>query len=232
MTAAKKGWTKSCLALVKAGADVNFKNGKGENALMMAANGNHVDTVVQLIGAGANPTLIDDMGNFAHNYFSYTDPKPLKDALVAMKDKGVDLNDESAVERSKVGILSAATHKKDVPLANVQFLIEELGLNPSGGNNVKKPPVFNVADSGNHAVLEYLLAKGADPNAPIRSMGYSEGLTPLVAAIVGTGLTLDEKKKGIELLVQKGAKIDEKATQIAEKSELGEYLKTFQTKAE
>jgi len=60
VTAAGKGYTEACQNLIKAGADINYKN---KSALIAATLGNHMGTAMILVEAGLNVDFQDSNGN-------------------------------------------------------------------------------------------------------------------------------------------------------------------------
>ena len=73
---------KNVMVLVKAGADVNHRNGHGVAPLLVAAGTGKYEAVVTLLEAGADQKLLDNHGNSLATWFNGRN-----DCLVADEDQ-------------------------------------------------------------------------------------------------------------------------------------------------
>jgi len=216
-TAATKKWAKTCSALIKK-ANVNSKTGKDETALHKACATGDSATILAILEA--KPENIKDyQGNPAHVLLPFDKEEDIKknyDSVIKkFKDNGFDLSEESPMERSSIGLLSKASHKHGA-LKNMEYLIKECGLPASGGKACKKPPLFNAASNGDLELIEFLLDNGADANAVVHGVGYSEGVSSLSAAILSKSFAdKGGKAKAVARLIKSGAKPNDHDKEVA-----------------
>lgn len=214
LTAATKKWAGVCKALLKK-ADVNQRNAKDETGLHKACASGDSKTILIFLENKADVKAKDMYGNFPHNLLPMENPEDFAEVFTKFTEAGADLNDESTQERSALGLLSKASHKKGT-LKVVQFMVEKHGFDPSGGPHVKKAPLINACTNGDIEVIEYLISKGANVNTAVKGIGYMEGVTPLNAAVLSKSFSSpDDKRKALNLLVEKGAKVTEKELEVA-----------------
>ena len=153
-------------SLVKAGADVNEKEGSfGFTALMSAAGAGHLEVVKALLEAGADPNA---SGGVAHvGFFSVLTlamtPRnknrvELIDTLIA---GGATVNPPSWFPESP---LDAAVSGRDLEM--IKALLERGGVNWE--NEIGRTPLVTAVTSAERDadVIRLLLRAGADPNKP------------------------------------------------------------------
>lgn len=139
-------------------------------------------------------------------------PEELDEVLKKFVECGANLNEESTVERSALGLLAKATHKKGT-LNALKYLIEQHNLDPSGGPHSKKAPLINACTHGDLEMIEYLLSKKANPNSVVKGIGYMEGVSCLQAVLSSKsfeGTDKSPKRKAVEMLMKAGAKPTDK----------------------
>lgn len=203
--AASNGHFKTAKALVEHKAEINAQDKNKQTPLHRAMASGNEDLILFLIENGADLNAKDDQENLPHNFYHVKDIKKAENILSKLKEKGVDLNYESKVERSRTGLLVKALEDGIDSLKRCQLLVDKIGLDVKGGSNSKKPPILAASGNGDIETMTFLLEKGADPNASAHSLGYDGGLTPIEAIIRNSNLKDDKKKKSIQLLLDKGA---------------------------
>jgi len=220
LTAASKKWADVCRALLKKG-NVNVRSGKDETALHKAAMTGDPKTILVLLEHKADVSAKDGQGNFPHNLLPMDNPEELDEVLKKFVECGANLNEESTVERSALGLLAKATHKKGT-LNALKYLIEQHNLDPSGGPHSKKAPLINACTHGDLEMIEYLLSKKANPNSVVKGIGYMEGVSCLQAVLSSKsfeGTDKSPKRKAVEMLMKAGAKPTDKDIEVAKQQD-------------
>ncbi|XP_048399026.1 ankyrin repeat and KH domain-containing protein 1 isoform X10 [Stegostoma tigrinum] len=162
--------------LIKAGADIELGC---STPLMEAAQEGHLELVKYLLAAGANVHATTATGDTALTYACENGHTDVADVLL---QAGADLEHESEGGRTPLMKAARAGH-----LCTVQFLISK-GFNfVFSGANVNRATanndhtVVSLACAGGHlAVVELLLAHGADPTHRLK-----DGSTMLIEAAKG-----------------------------------------------
>ncbi|XP_060693169.1 ankyrin repeat and KH domain-containing protein 1 isoform X10 [Hemiscyllium ocellatum] len=162
--------------LIKAGADIELGC---STPLMEAAQEGHLELVKYLLTAGANVHATTATGDTALTYACENGHTDVADVLL---QAGADLEHESEGGRTPLMKAARAGH-----LCTVQFLISK-GFNfVFSGANVNRATanndhtVVSLACAGGHlAVVELLLAHGADPTHRLK-----DGSTMLIEAAKG-----------------------------------------------
>jgi ankyrin repeat protein/Tfp pilus assembly protein PilF len=162
--------------------NANAQNKNGETALMRAVRLGNAESVVLLVGVGANTHMADKLGDTAYTLAYYNGnaeiEKLLTTAAAPQKTPGA-LN----------AFLVAAIRKKDA--AKVKKLLDQgadpnyrypIGLNRPG---ITSSVLIMAARGGDAAIVQMLVDKGADVNAEglisWRERGLEQG-TPLEVA--------------------------------------------------
>ncbi len=179
-------------ALLKAGAEgLNAQNTDGETLLMRAVRKDRTDLAKLLLAHGADPNLVDVLGDTA---------------LVLAYDKG--LSDIKALSRSvdptkitsseRNAWLRAAVAKKD------ELKVKELLAAGADANqkyvigyrhpNIKTTVLIDAVNVGHAGIVQLLLARGADPSVKGLLEGSEHGL------VYGTALDAAESSKNEEII--------------------------------
>ncbi|KAI2651307.1 Ankyrin repeat and KH domain-containing protein 1 [Labeo rohita] len=159
--------------LIKAGADIELGC---STPLMEAAQEGHLELVKYLLAAGANVHATTATGDTALTYACENGHTDVADVLL---QTGADLEHESEGGRTPLMKAARAGH-----LCTVQFLISKgklecANVNRATANN--DHTVVSLACAGGHlAVVELLLAHGADPTHRLK-----DGSTMLIEAAKG-----------------------------------------------
>jgi len=201
-------------------ANVQEVDTKDETPLHKACTTGHPDIVGALLDAGADVQRKDNMDNIPLNFLACDDLAALEKILDKFVAHKVDLNYESPKERSKMGLLARCCMHPSGALDRAKLLVEKFGLNPSGGPNVKKPPIVSAASAGEVEVIKYLVDKGANCNASVKGIGYSEGLTAIEAVVTSSSFSEkeDKRKEVVQFLLDHGASKNEKTQKILDEN--------------
>ena len=204
--------------LVDAGANINAQDEKGNTPLLYAIKNNaSIENINYLIDKAANVKLANEINETVlHNDYLYKKNNfPLLKKVV---DKGIDVktktkNSETAllyaIDNNNLEAIKYLLEKGAEKLQNKHIEhaiktknIELVKLLTSKGDNINfKQLNTNIAvESGTYEILEFLLSKGADANYG------GEWKNPLHYAA-----KIKNSTKTIDLLLQKGAKINAKS---------------------
>ncbi|XP_075065851.1 ankyrin repeat and KH domain-containing protein 1 isoform X2 [Mixophyes fleayi] len=155
--------------LVKSGADIELGC---STPLMEAAQEGHLELVRYLLTAGANVQATTATGDTALTYACENGHTDVAEVLL---QAGADLEHESEGGRTPLMKAARAGH-----LCTIQFLIRKgANINRATANN--DHTVVSLACAGGHlAVVEQLLAHGADPTYRLK-----DGSTMLIEAAKG-----------------------------------------------
>ncbi|XP_055998778.1 uncharacterized protein LOC125653998 isoform X1 [Ostrea edulis] len=176
--------------LVKAGADVNLQDRRGNTPLIAACKGGHVSIVEELVKAGADVNLQNDYGN-----------TPL---IAACKGGHVSVVEELVKAGADVNLqndygntpLIAACDEGHVSI--VEELMKagaDVNLQDDDGNT----PLIAACKGGHVSIVEELMKVGADVNLQDRLRN-----TPLTAACKGGHVSIVEElmKAGADVNLQ------------------------------
>lgn len=205
------------------GANVNAKDkDQGGFTLLNHAIWDHSkDAVKLLISKGANVNAKDNTDGWPPLFYAiWENDKDIAELLIS---KGADVkagDNEGLTPRDLAAregyqdLVKLLTPKDAAPVSTIhlaarkgdlekvrRFIEEGADINAKKGGET---PLFSALDAGKSDVAQFLIAQGADINAP----GFG-GLTPLFPACV------DGKKEVIELLISKGADVNAKAKGVA-----------------
>jgi len=216
-----KKWAGVCKALLKK-ANVNGRNGKDETPLHKAAVTGDTKTILVFLEAKADVKAKDGMGNFPHNLLPFEKLENVEDydeVLKKFAESGANLNDESDLERSAVGLLSKASHKKG-SLKHVQHLVERHKFDVSGGPHVKKAPLINATTNGDAQLIDYLLQNKADSNTIVKGIGYMEGVSAVNSLVASRSFESKQvKRKVLKSLLDAGANVSQKDKELAKQQD-------------
>ncbi|KAJ3336347.1 hypothetical protein HDU83_009478, partial [Entophlyctis luteolus] len=194
--AGKLGLTEACKALIELGKeDVNCcgyspgdKKQYGEEnktVLMVAARGNHAETVKLLLSKGADASLVDAYGCTAAAYgctaiiqnwtksdwakseetsslkfFSeHHTPHELKSWFCSNKKAKTAIDTQDAMKQTPLHIAS-----KHAQLSNVKWLVEQ-GANVNAEDKDKATPLHFASLNGHLEIVKWLMEHGANVNA-------------------------------------------------------------------
>ena len=147
--------------LIKAGANVNYSNGKGRTALMGASCPNCVKT---LVVAGADVNMIDNDGNTALMLASGTDHYKCVNELLK---SGADVN--IIDKEGKTALCNAARIGRD---KCVNSLLKG-GADVNMIDNVGNTALMLASRSNHYKSVNELLKSGADVNSGKNNEGYT-----------------------------------------------------------
>jgi len=160
MTASRSGKAEVVELLLAKGADVNVRATRGQTALMWAAAQKHPEVVKVLLAHGADVKARSDVWTQLWQTAPDQDVHP--DYQVKLKLGG----DTPLLFAARVGDLASAK------------LLVEAGADVNDASAYGTSATVLAVHSGNAELVEYLLEKGADPNAA------GAGYTALHAAIL------------------------------------------------
>jgi len=195
MYAARDGATDAAQALVAAGAEVNAVDPDGTTPLVRAIWNAHYDTARALLAAGADPNVTDTSGMGA--LYAAVDMSSLGEVYGTPPRKVKD----TTTPLDLVRLLLAAGAKVDARLTAAA-----LQRNHTPGEallGAGTTPLMRAARNGDAAVMQVLVAAGADA-----SLAQPNGTTVLMLACgVGRGLGVFAKDVGSEADLLQGARV-------------------------
>jgi ankyrin repeat protein len=198
LLAAESGDSARVVELLKAGASPNTTYNTGETALILAAKKKYYFIVRQLVDNGAFINIKSTLGTTALMFI--TDFGNIE-LLKYMVSKGGNLKQDEA----KLLILATQKSRLDI----LKYLVDENYLNVNAKDEEGKTAFIQACMTANMETIKYLLDKGADINAKNDTWdnqyhAISLYGTPLMHAVALGRMDV------MNLLIEKGAKIDEK----------------------
>ena len=190
------------MLLVNRGADPNVKDRNGEPLLNiivqnkvyavsdMRGKTNMLDNLKQLLDAGANPNMTNEVVAEAKTALWWAVNKEYKGAVRLLLSRGGDPNKGS--DRGDT-LLNTVLHWQPADAQYFAGLMLDCGADPDKTDHLGMTPLI-IAVGRLNSTVEKLLDKGADPNKAALS-----GITPLFKA-AKCGLT-----DVVELLLKRGA---------------------------
>ena len=174
LSAAAGGDTPRVLALLKQGANINARDGRGRTPVMAATHGNHIATVASLLKAGADVNLRDKM---LDNPFLYAGAEGRLEILKLAAQAGAD---PRITNRYGGTALIPAAERGHVEV--VDYLLEHTKVDVNHVNRLGWTALLEaivLSDGGprHQAVVASLVRHGADVNIADR-----QGKTPLTLA--------------------------------------------------
>ena len=167
--------------LISQGADVRAKAYRNATALMVAMTGNHESSAVALIDAGADP---NGRGNSAMNYLEDAAMSGMTGVVDALIRNGTDLDTygSSALHWAVSGGHTATARRLIDAGVDVNATI----------SRSSRPLISTAAASGNTALVQLLLERGADigqideTNSPLHPVA-TRGDTELAELLMANG---------------------------------------------
>lgn len=178
--------------LLNAGTrNIDFKNGDGRNSLMIAVSGMHVEIVKLLLKKGANPNVVDNIGNtslmrLCINKAIYP-PYQLEIAKLLIK-AGTNINAKNIYEETAL-MNSVSAENENIVCLLLNNNIDDINAK----NNKKYTALLTVACRGHKKIVKLLLNK----DAKIDILDIHEN-------ILLTKISKFKNKDIIELLLSKG----------------------------
>jgi ankyrin repeat protein len=219
--AAREGQLEAARTLVAAGADLNITDEYGSTPLILATVNGHLDVAGALLEAGADPKIADEWGRTA--IFAATDLHTL-DALARAHPRPDDA-------LTPVDIVRLALEKgADPNVALTKTLPDWIVVGGAHSPILRtgSTPLLRAAMSGDLAIMELLLAAGANPTLATElretndakgggGMGDygSGGTTPFLAAAgLGWRQTVSRGREedailALQLLMELGADVNQ-----------------------
>lgn len=214
MIAALHADIQSVRTLIKAGADVNTTDQSQSTALMWAVHGGDIKIVQLLLASGANVNARASQGATALVNALSGDRSAIAIALLeagANPNGNVTYNRtflEEAAETGQVGVVNAlivngadvSTHgasalfyavKRRHQDVVVSLLDAGVDVN-AAANKSKQTAIYAAANSGDEAMLNLLLSRGANPNptkefSPPMSAAVRHGHTAIINTLMNNG---------------------------------------------
>ncbi len=182
--------------LISQKVNINKKDVNGHTALMHAASEGNMNSVVKLIEAGADISIIDLFGATAKDYAEWEEEYEIRDLLEALRTNSENRGTHSDTFEDR------SSHLPAIHQATLDGLIEkaqrmvENGTDVNSRDNYGRTPL-HISSAENHNIdMSVLVELGADINAQ-----DNQGRTPLMYA------ALDAKKDAIAFLVSQGANV-------------------------
>lgn len=219
--AAREGQLEAARTLVAAGADLNITDEYGSTPLILATVNGHLDVAGALLEAGADPKIADEWGRTA--IFAATDLHTL-DALARAHPRPDDA-------LTPVDIVRLALEKgADPNVALTKTLPDWIVVGGAHSPILRtgSTPLLRAAMSGDLAIMELLLAAGANPTLATElretndakgggGMGDygSGGTTPFLAAAgLGWRQTVSRGREedailALQILMELGADVNQ-----------------------
>jgi ankyrin repeat protein len=193
MYAARDGAPDAALALIQAGANVNFADVDGTTVLLRAIANAHYDTAAVLLEHGADPNLVDNAGMGA--LYGAVDMSSLGEVYGLPARK---VNDRHA----PLDIITLALAKGADVNAKLKTPTLQRNHTPGEGSlGAGATALMRAAKHGDFAAMKVLLDAGADPAAKL-----ANGTTVLMfASGLGRGLGVFAADVGTEADLLAGA---------------------------
>jgi len=171
IAAAERGDTTAVLNLLRNGAEINGKDGRGRTAVMAATHRNQAETVKELIRAGADINIQDDRRD---NPLLYAGAEGLLDIVRLCITAGADTKRTNryggtalipAAERGHVEVVKELLTHSDVDVNHINNL---------GWTALLEAIVLSDGGKAHQQIVQLLVDHGADVNIPDK-----DGITPL-----------------------------------------------------
>lgn len=174
--------------LLKVG--INALDSNGKTPLILATWQGELKIVENLIGLGADASIMDNLGENVLHYAARQDNVELLNVIL---DTNVDLNVKSEGGYKQTALFTPA----EVENTLILKLLLERGANLDIQDKYKMTALHWAAQSGKIKSVKILLEFGANINTK-----NHKGITPLMSAVIKGVL------EGVQLLIEAGAKIN------------------------
>ncbi|MHC9540742.1 MAG: ankyrin repeat domain-containing protein [Vulcanimicrobiota bacterium] len=192
--ASRDGKKEVAQSLIDEGAPVNYCNKYGNTPLHVASSQGHKDMVAMLLSCGAQVNVQDMNGDTPLHRAASSGNADIADVLL-MKGARIDIQDYSGT----TPLYAAASEGRK---ETVRLLVEK-GADVSIADKHGETPLHKAVSKGDEEIVTLLILSGADINKKNK-----QGRTPLSWA---------SNDKIIKLLIDRGAKIDQKDKAAAKK---------------
>ena len=173
VTAAGKGDLPAVERLIREGASIAARDGRGRTALLAATHGNHVAVARALIAAGADVNAKDDIEDSA---FLYAGAEGRNEILKMTLAAGADL--KSTNRYGGTALIPAAHHgHPETVRILLATRIDRDHVNKLGWTALLEAVILGDGGAVHTEIVRLLVEAGADPNIADR-----EGVTPLTHA--------------------------------------------------
>ncbi|WP_229674883.1 ankyrin repeat domain-containing protein [Terrabacter tumescens] len=170
LAAAARGDADAVALALRAGADIEARDGKERTALLLAATGDHVDAARLLVAMGADPDALDDRHDTPWLVTGVTGSVAMLEALLPARP--------DATIRNRYGGVSVipASERGHVDYVRrvVQTGIDVNHVNDLGWTALLEAVILGDGGDRHQQIVRILLGAGAD-----RTIADRDGVTPL-----------------------------------------------------
>ena len=155
LLASWKGLTEIVCLLIKHNADINATDNYGNTALMKSSRQNHINCVTELIEAGVDITIINNLGSTAYDMAKSPEMSrllsiyPTDEVSRLQRESSYNRKNTIIVNPKKVSIDAIIKAENDVKVEELNLLINQLCENMSNENskNIEQKVSLNTLSS-------------------------------------------------------------------------------------